>query len=497
MPQKKGARRTKKARNVLADKVATGDVRTGPVVPIVEERVTFYDKLVQPVQEHVCEGCEFCTPHQSSPGGPPNKRRLMDGDVRRLDRNWGAVFEAVSGNPTTSKRETMAGVAAKYGLSTSYLYKLVGDAKHYNTLVAMKKTGRHLEVNSPKIDKWLMETVKSSGGNVNVRTLAGAMIEEFGCGSEGSVKRSIKRLGIKKVRLGLEPMLTEATKFARLNWALDRIENESEEHGDETMVVHLDEKWMYAARPKLVYKLPRMRAPVFHVLSRRFVTKVMVLAALGRPVAGKFDGNVAFIVLSRKIRATQTTAHRSKGDIFEQSVNLDSKLFKLLVQKVVVRPLKKGASWTKRLIIQMDNAGGHGGGRGDINETTLKDLDEWYSSCPKECIDAWGSDELPPIEFVAQPPHSPDCNILDLGAWWSLECAVERLQAKNIGRTLRFDELCATVRSAWKEWLKDNKVISNLFQHLKLIHRKIVENGGGNNFEIPHRKKPNKKIKTL
>ena len=124
MPQKKGARRTKKARNVLADKVATGDVRTGPVVPIVEERVTFYDKLVQPVQEHVCEGCEFCTPHKSSPGGPPNKRRLMDGDVRRLDRNWGAVFEAVSGNPTTSKRETMAGVAAKYGLSTSYLYKL-------------------------------------------------------------------------------------------------------------------------------------------------------------------------------------------------------------------------------------------------------------------------------------------------------------------------------------------------------------------------------------
>ena len=52
MPQKKGARRTKKARNVLADKVATGDVRTGPVVPIVEERVTFYDKLVQPVQAH-------------------------------------------------------------------------------------------------------------------------------------------------------------------------------------------------------------------------------------------------------------------------------------------------------------------------------------------------------------------------------------------------------------------------------------------------------------
>lgn len=55
-----------------------------------------------------------------------------------------------------------------------------------------------------------------------------------------------------------------------------------------SIIVHIDEKWFYATTlDQKVWAHPELGAPVQKVTSRRFLTKVMFLAAVARPVPSK------------------------------------------------------------------------------------------------------------------------------------------------------------------------------------------------------------------
>lgn len=89
--------------------------------------------------------------------------------------------------------------------------------------------------------------------------------------------------------------------------------------------------------------------------------------------------------------------------------------------------------WAKRIVIQMDNAGGHGGGKGDMTKNDhSRSQRVGCVDLPEEYARWWPVMEQPEIVFVAQPPRSPDTNALDLGIWSSLQVAVE--QAKTTPR---------------------------------------------------------------
>ena len=61
-----------------------------------------------------------------------------------------------------------------------------------------------------------------------------------------------------------------------------------------------------------------------------------------------------------------------------------------------------GKLGVKKIVVQMDQAGGHGGGRGNMNAVLKK-------------FNSHGSQVNPKIVFIIQPSRSPDFNALDLG----------------------------------------------------------------------------------
>lgn len=146
----------------------------------------------------------------------------------------------------------------------------------------------------------------------------------------------------------------------------------------------------------------------------------------------------------------------------------------------------KKAPWARRIVIQMDNAGGHGGGRGDVNATTCARLNEWARDLPSDILEQCDDPDSPPqVEFIAQPPRSPDLNVLDLGAWNSLNVAVD---AQKDGRHLRHlsqEEIYHTVQSAWTSWAAASK-LESLFTTLTLILPLVVDCNGANDYTIPH-----------
>ena len=144
---------------------------------------------------------------------------------------------------------------------------------------------------------------------------------------------------------------------------------------------------------------------------------------------------------------------------------MDAALFKeFLKHKIVPDALCATGSWARKIIIQMDNAGGHGGGKGDISKTTLAELNSWATNFPDDLLKL--CPQGPPVfEFVAQPPRSPDLNVLDLGVWTSLQVAVDKLKHDKGNDSPTVSELFDCCIDAWSKWPAD-KVLDKIFKAL-------------------------------
>ena len=132
----------------------------------------------------------------------------------------------------------------------------------------------------------------------------------------------------------------------------------------------------------------------------------------------------------------------------------------------------------------MNNAGCHGGGRGNIEKTTLTKMRKFVDKHKERLAALCPERDVPlPIHFVAQPSNSPDLNVLDLGAWNSLRVAVENLRKKNRTHELRAEEIRVACLEAWKEW--DGEKLEKLFSLLEKILI-IIRDSNGDKYEIPH-----------
>ena len=70
----------------------------------------------------------------------------------------------------------------------------------------------------------------------------------------------------------------------------------------------------------------------------------------------------------------------------------------------------------------MDSAGGHGINTSvrTLNETAAKQRETRQTAAPL-------GPHVPEVQFITQPSRSPDCNALDLAAWFSFSSRVERI----------------------------------------------------------------------
>ena len=87
------------------------------------------------------------------------------------------------------------------------------------------------------------------------------------------------------------------------------------------------------------------------------------------------------------------------------------------------------------------------------------------------------------IQIVSQPPNSPDCNVLDLGFFRSLQT----LQLKRNSRCI--DDVIAATLSAWcyVKW----ETLNCNFITLQCCLQEIIRSHGENDYKVPHINKCN------
>ena len=362
-------------------------------------------------------------------------------------------------------------------------------------------SGRHKTVNFEAVEKWFVELSDSLNGIWTVLEMVEKMKEEWGFGSHGSVMTLINRLNFRSVVRRLRPLLTEENREKRRRWSQLNV-MEDEPFGDKDCVfVHVDEKWFYGVNAvKRTWKRAKrdgeensdesgddeIKKNSIAVGSKRFLNKIMFLAAVAvlRP-EHHFDGMIGFYGLVKHIAAKRASNNRPRGARTIKLVNMDKKNFVLLMKRVIKDASRK-CPWANCIVVQMDNAGGHGGGRGDIALSTLNPLNSWANGLPDELLKLLNDPDNPPnIEFIAQPPHSPDLNVLDLGAWRSLDVAVDKVKRDRMGRQLNNIEIYHAARDAWRSWAGAEKLTA-LFDTLQMTWRCIIECNGANTYKLPH-----------
>ncbi|GJS65415.1 hypothetical protein Tco_0679979 [Tanacetum coccineum] len=238
----------------------------------------------------------------------------------------------------------------------------------------------------------------------NIRSLAKSMNV-----SKSTMHRRIKEGVLRPHTNAIKPSLTSENERARLEFCLSKISrslsSSSPVFHDMFDVVHIDEKWFYMSRPsKRYYLVPGENEPLRTCKSKKFMTKVMFLAAVARPRFDAscnevFSGKIGIYPLTTLEPAKRSSKNRVAGTLETKPILSVTKEItrSWLIQKVLpdIR-----AKWprghTGPIYIQQDNARPHI----DVNDS------EFLEAASRDGFD---------IRLCFQPPNSPDLNVLDLG----------------------------------------------------------------------------------
>ncbi|XP_074314010.1 uncharacterized protein LOC141649215 [Silene latifolia] len=235
--------------------------------------------------------------------------------------------------------------------------------------------------------------------------------------------------------------------------------------------IHIDEKWFYlTTTTDTYYIVPGEEEPYRSCQSKRYITKVMFMCAVARPIYGEngdllFDGKIGVWPFIEHVPAARKSKHRDAGTIVTKAVeSITRQVTKDCIIQQIIPAIK--AKWpanaSKTIFIQQDNARPH-----------ISDLDPDF----KAAATSDGFD----IHLVFQPPNSPDLNINDLGFFRSLQT----LQNDEVASTV--DELVNNVMTAFI----DHESMKLNFNYLTLqsVMVEIMKCRGQNDFKIPHMSK--------
>ena len=451
------------------------------------------DVLSQPLKERgPCTGCDESHTHSArkrrctrQPASGDNSvvkavveashaRGVAEGVARaRMGRRWGFVTR------------TLLRIAKRHCVTLRTLYSWEARALS-GTLARRAGSGRPRKT-TKAVDDWFRATTSEQRGTWTIRGMTTRMKVKFGFGSHQTTVFLARRLGFHRVALGTLPILNEKHKAARVAWCTD-YSARPQPFGDEnSLFIHVDEKWFYGLRMgRRIWVAQGAARPRVPVQSKQFINKVMFLAAVGKPIFNKFDGAIGLYPLANIVPATRASSRRPAGAPVLKSFNMDKDTFVKMLKENVVRDALKKCPWAHEITIQMDNAGGHGGGGGSKIEDTLSKLNTWANQLPRDYLDLLDDSEHPPkIIFIAQPACSPDLNVLDLGAWRSMDIAVDKVKRNATQRQLDGMEIYNAARDAWASWQSAEK-LTKLFDTLQSIWKCIVDIEGRNDYLLPH-----------
>ncbi|KAF0702012.1 hypothetical protein AaE_016180 [Aphanomyces astaci] len=269
----------------------------------------------------------------------------------------------------------------------------------------------------------------------------------------------------------IKPLLTDDNKAMRLEFAKSFLRPSSKGgHLFTSMrdIVHIDEKWFFLTKVKrkfYVYEDEEMAHR--GAKSKKFITKVMFLAAVARPRFDHnkkvvFDGKIGVWPFVEVVAAQRTSKNRPKGTLIQVPENVNGDVYEAMVLGKVVPAILECfpvGDLERGVFIQHDNASPH------RRVTTALLRKEGVSN----------------VTMLNQPPNSPDFNILDLGFF----NAIQSLQYQKCTRSI--GELIEAVENAFVELPVDT--VSKTFITLQKVMQLSIEEHGSNNFKLPHMNK--------
>jgi len=377
----------------------------------------------------------------------------------------------------------MAAIASELHTPVKMLRAWLLKALH-GSLRRKPGSGRPRKAFASEIYNWLCHRIRDVNGAITIRQLVADMRNDLGWGCAGSVHKLLRRFGFRHARQRLVPLLSPAHMTRRLEWANALLTRPQEVRfgGDNEVLVHCDEKWFFGTHVTHIWQSATFRARPIPVLSKTHLLKEMFLAAVARPIpARNFDGAIGIWAVTETKVAKHTSKYHKKGEQYETSCTMDvEKFIEMVTTKMVPAVLAECRKWATKITIQMDNAGAHGGGHGDITKTTIQKLTEWVSDFPQHLLEICDG-RHPEIIFVALPPRSPDLNVLDLGAWHSLQAAVDIFKHTKKLCPDNVDQLRTLVYDTWAEWIANNP-LPDLFVTLNRVLELIRSVNGGINY---------------
>lgn len=284
----------------------------------------------------------------------------------------------------------------------------------------------------------------------------------------GTLFNLMKENGLKRVTSTVKPVLTEENKKERLRFALSMLCGESNVFQTLYDFVHVDEKWFYMTKIKSnYYLLPEEDVPHRTVKSKRFIAKVMFLAAVARPrydpqKKKQFDGKIGIWPFVVQEPAKRNSKNREKGTMVTKPIEVTKAVYVEMITKNVIPAIK--AKWpvgskSMNIKIQQDNARPH-----------AKVDDQLIVSAGMS--DGWS------ITMTCQPPNSPDFNVLDLGFF----NAIQALQHQEAPRTI--EELIQAVQKAFEDMPAEK--LDNVFLSLQKAMECTMKAGGNNDYALAH-----------
>lgn len=82
------------------------------------------------------------------------------------------------------------------------------------------------------------------------------------------------------------------------------------------------------------------------------------------------------------------------------------------------------------------------------------------------------------ISLETQPAKSPDTNILDLSAWWSVDSIVRKAKNEGTVEGQCFEgKITQVINASWQQWDAKRK-LPKMFKTLEVVLGKIIETKG-------------------
>jgi hypothetical protein len=256
-------------------------------------------------------------------------------------------------------------------------------------------------------------------------------------------------------------VLTDANKQFRIQYAINNI-NMNRRLFDSMMdVVHVDEKWFDMKQVNKTYFLANGEAePHRAAKSKRYIEKVMFLAAVARPRFDTthnehFDGKLVIFPFATMVPAQRSSRNRPAGTLEMKPMSVTKEVYRDFKCNKVIPAIQQKWPLFHRSVaikIQQDNAKPH----------LIRNDDPQLQAA----VAATGMN----ITLINQPPNSPDTNVLDLGYF----NAIQSLQQKKHTNTKdSFVEL-------------NRHTLNKVFLTHQQVLEQIILCGGGNNCKLPH-----------